>query len=331
MDFQDLGAFVHVARQQSFSKAAAELRVAQSALSRRVRRLEHELGVQLLARHARGARLTEAGMVLANRAEGLMQDLDVIERDLLSLAREPTGHVRIAFPPTTGQVLAPLVLAACRQRFPKISCQLREGFSGAIHEWLVNGQIDIALLYDPEASSELRITPILDEPLYLIAPTTLKPDEAPWKSKRDKSDIPVFKSTRLSELPLILPTRLHSVRRLVERFAANHGFQLQIVNEVDGTTILGGLVRANLGYTIFSYAGVHEAVMAGALQIVSLSPPLTWRLALVDKKLNTPSIAVSVVRNIIEEQIHVLSENGFWHGKLRHAPKVPIGRPLIGK
>ncbi len=74
MDVRDLTAFAALARQQSFARAALQLRVAQSALSRRVQRLERVLGLPLFERHLRGVRLTEAGTLRLERAEKVVKE-----------------------------------------------------------------------------------------------------------------------------------------------------------------------------------------------------------------------------------------------------------------
>ena len=72
MDFREIRYFAQVATAGSFSRAAKELRVAQPALSRQIRKLEQELGVDLLVRHGRGVRLTGAGSILLERAEQMI-------------------------------------------------------------------------------------------------------------------------------------------------------------------------------------------------------------------------------------------------------------------
>ena len=130
MNFEDLDAFVHVARQKGFSRAATQMRVAQSALSRRVTRLEHLLGVKLFQRHGRGIELTEHGAALLERAAGLMEELQSIRADLLGRAGEPRGEVSIALTPIAAQVLVPPLVLELRRNFPGIKLIVREGFSG---------------------------------------------------------------------------------------------------------------------------------------------------------------------------------------------------------
>ncbi len=312
MKLEDLDAFVHVARQGGFSRAATELRIAQSALSRRVLRLEHELGVRLLTRHGRGVRPTEHGIALLDRACGLMAELQSIERDLLASAGEPSGNVRIALPPTTAQVMVPLIVAELRRRFPRIRLHVREGFSGSIHDWVVEGKVDLAVLYNPEPSADLQITPFLREPLYLVAASN--GPELPAKAMANGQ----VRLKRLDTLPLILPSRSHSLRTLLERLAAEHRFSLQVVNEIDGMRATKGMIEAGLGYTVFSYAGVYEEVSAGTLKMIPFLPQLRWQLALVEKS-GAASRALIEIKRLVAQQIHVLLERGFWQGELCHA------------
>lgn len=310
MNFEDLGAFVQVARHGGFSRAATRHRIAQSALSRRVTRLEHQLGVRLLARHGRGVRLTEHGIALLDRAEGLMTEIKSIEQDMLGQAREPSGDVRIALPPTAAQVLAPPIVAELRRKFPRIKLHIREGFSGFIHDWVLEGRVDLALLYDPEEGTELQVKPFLREPIYLIAPTSRTPlPAAMTKNGR-------FRLKQIDTLPLILPSQSHGLRALLERRAAEHRLSLNIVNEVDGIRATKAMVEAGLGYTAFSYAGVYEEVKAGTLATIPFSPSLQWTLALVERRSTPASRALFEVKRSIEKQAHVLQERGFWQGQL---------------
>ena len=310
MKFEDLDAFVRVARQGGFSRAAAQKRIAQSALSRRVTRLEHELGVALLARHGRGVRLTEHGIALLDRAAGLMTELESIEQDLLGSATEPSGDVRIALPPTTAQVMVPLVVKEMREKFPRIRLHVREGFSGFIHDWVVDGKVDLAVLYNPEPSADLQISPFLREPLYLVAPSAGAP--LPGEVLKNGQ----IRLKQLGTLPLIVPSHSHSLRTLLERLAAEHRFTLRVVNDVDGMRATKGMVEAGLGYTVFSYAGVYEEVNAGTLTITPFAPRLDWELTLVERKTVAASRALFEVKRSTAQQVHVLLERGLWQGRL---------------
>src|SRR5260370_18599560 len=98
MDLRQLRYFVAVAERGGFGAAASALNVAQSALSRHVKELEHELGGALLERGARGVSVTESGMVLLARGRWLLRPIDDIKSQVRPENREPTGTVRIGAP-----------------------------------------------------------------------------------------------------------------------------------------------------------------------------------------------------------------------------------------
>jgi LysR family transcriptional regulator, nitrogen assimilation regulatory protein len=308
MDFQDLYAFYHVATEGSFSKAATRLHIAQSALSRRVARLEHILGVSLLQRHGRGVRLTEQGIALVDRAKSLMNELEQIERDILVLAEEPVGTVRVAMPPMTSQALGPLLVAQCRRRFPGIDLQLREGFSDLIQDWILEDKIDLGLLYNSGSDTDLRMLLLVDEPLFLLAPEqtqTLLPPPS-----EDLIDL-----SQLAILPLILPRRPHSLRLVLDRVAAQHGFTLNVAMEVEGIHATKGMVAAGLGYSIFGNLGSYEAINGQSLRAIPFRQKLSWQLALVQQQRTRTPRAFTEIERLIKEQINVLLQQGRWQGK----------------
>ena len=133
-------------------------------------------------------------------------------------------------------------------KFPKLTLECREGFTGAIHDWLSEGLVDIALLDDPHRAADLDILPLLKEPLLLAG----APDMI---ASLRKGPVRV---KDLGHLPLILPSRSHSFRRLLDRLADQKRFTLQLRNQVDGMRTIKGIVEAGLGYTIFCYAGLYE-------------------------------------------------------------------------
>ena len=118
MFFEDISAFVAVVRAGSFSKAAIDACVAQSALSRRVKRIESRMGTVLLERNARGVVLTEAGKLFLSRVEKIVDEISDMEANLSTFVKEPAGKVRIAFPPRSSGLLAPRVYKKNWQHYP---------------------------------------------------------------------------------------------------------------------------------------------------------------------------------------------------------------------
>src|SRR5215467_8113436 len=139
MDLRQLRYFVTVAERGGFGAAASALNVAQSALSRHVRLLEHELGGPLLERGARGVAVTEAGKVLLARGRWLLGTLDDIKAEVLTENREPGGTVRLGAPSSLADnVYAPLAKIFTR-RFPRVHLELSEGLTEEITDRLLRG------------------------------------------------------------------------------------------------------------------------------------------------------------------------------------------------
>ena len=141
MDIEELRTFVEVADAGGVTPAARRLGVSKSIVSRRLARLEHELGVQLLARTTRGAALTEAGLTFRDRAAKASAEIDLAREEILPEG-ELRGRLRVAAPLSFGPTHFAPVLAAMAQRHPKLqlhSCYtdrfvdlIAEGFDCAI-------------------------------------------------------------------------------------------------------------------------------------------------------------------------------------------------------
>src|SRR6201993_3146737 len=132
MELRELRYFRTVVESGSFSKAAVKLMVAQPSLSRQIQALEHELGMPLLRRNARGVSPTEAGKVLLERTLRLEENMDGIQRTFATLAKRVTGILRVAVQAPVSFVLLPELVRSYRARYPDARLELVEGFRGSI-------------------------------------------------------------------------------------------------------------------------------------------------------------------------------------------------------
>jgi LysR family transcriptional regulator, nitrogen assimilation regulatory protein len=301
--FEDLRAFVVVARHGSFAQAAADLCIAQSALSKRVQRLEHGMGAALLERHARGVTLTQAGHTFLARAHRLVDEVSELERNLSSFVQTPAGEVRIALPQRTCGLLAPPVVERCRRELPLVNLQVLEGTPSNVHGWLMRGETDIAMTYNSDLGSGFSVKPFLVEPLYLFA------------SAQFGKPVPATCSlSDLASLPLILPRKPHVVRVLVDRLSAGQGVRPHIVYETDGPTTIRGMVERGMGVTIFSLSTSWSyAVEAGQLVAVPFASPLVnWKMYLACTRRDVGAIAIRRVYEIVEQELELLLNSGAW-------------------
>jgi LysR family nitrogen assimilation transcriptional regulator len=264
MDIRELRYFTQVARSGSFVRAASVLNVTQSAISRQLQKLEGELGVTLLVRRQHGVEVTEAGSILLEHAEMVINYLAQI-RDLVRGNEETfAGHAVLGVPPTSGILITPQVLGSFKTRWPYATLQVREGISSSLEEWLLDRRVDVAVLHNPLQLDGIDLLPVLQENMVLVfrPGATVVPMNKASIRFRD-----------LTEVPLVLPSLPHANRRLLERVALQHGLQLNVATEVDGVYLVKELVKRGFGATVVTYAGIAAEVERGELNAIPIERP----------------------------------------------------------
>ena len=234
LDVTRLRVLAAVARHGSVTAAAAELSYSQPAVSHHLSRLEHETGARLVQRVGRGIRLTEAGRLLAERAEEILGRLGAAEAELAAHSGLRAGRVRLAAFPSALATVVPAAAAAFTASHPDVELCFVESEPPEALRMLRAGEVDVALVFeypgDPDDAA-LRRTPVLVEPLYLVTPAgrrTRLTDhaDADWIGGCERC-------------------RSHLVRR-----CAAAGFTPRIAFTTDDYVAVQALVAAGLGVTI---------------------------------------------------------------------------------
>ncbi len=268
MDFRQLGNFLHVAELQSLSRAAAVLRVAQPALSRQIKSLEEELGVQLLQRHGWGVTPTPAGRVLMEHARRVLKEVGAARDAVQAYQMEPSGSVTFGTPTSLGSVMLPGLTVQFRRQAPKVRLHLVEGFSASIHEWVLSGRLDLAVLYETKTMGSLTITPLLEESMVLLGPA----GRFAAGAELDLAEV--------AGQDLILPARPHRLRLLVDQAFAEHDLSCEPIVEVDALPALMELVRIGEGCTLLPFSCVSALVAEGRLSAAAVFPSIRRSLVL---------------------------------------------------
>lgn len=246
MDSKHLRSFLHIAELGNLSQAASRLNLSQPALSRQLKALEDAAGTRLLHRTGRGVQLTDAGEILATRARHIIDELEQLSSELVGLQEEVGGSLCIGFPPAAGSRFAGPVIEAFHRQFPKVKLRVVQLLSGALERALLEGRIDIGILYSGALSANLHTELLWEESMQLITPATGMAINQQYPAVL-KPDITL--KTALS-LPQILPNRPHGLRAMLEREAFRHNLNLNTVIEAESMQIQIELVRRGLGYTV---------------------------------------------------------------------------------
>lgn len=263
MDLRQLDSFVHVAEMGSFSRAASQLSVAQSALSHRVRQLEVELKQPLLYRNGRGVVPTEAGKRLLVHARGILMQVNRTREELEQMRGTAAGHVVVGLPPTFARLLGLPLVKGFRSRFPGATIATVEGLTASVVEWIAMGRVDIGVVYNPGPSPAIEIAPLMDEPMYLVS------------AKAPRGPRGALPLRELPRYPLIVPSRPNANRMRIEWQLARMGLKPSIALEIDGIAILLQLVAEGMGHAALPLTSVRSH---GRLEDFVLRPIVKPRL-----------------------------------------------------
>jgi LysR family nitrogen assimilation transcriptional regulator len=306
MDFRQLRTFSCVAELGSLSKAADTLRIAQPALSRQIKLLEHELRAELFTRNGRGMVLTEAGRLLLARTSGIVRQIDQIRDDIQSSAGSPSGRVVLGLVPTVSCVLSARLARRTVEKYPGISLCIVESYSGHLIEWLHRGEMDLAIIYGPSADLHLSVQSLGRDPIVAVGPrggglARKKQVEMDW----------------LLRQKLVLPSHSHGLRSLIEHAAAKRKLKLDVQLEADSFRVLTNLVEEGLGYTLLPPSSVRSEVREKRLEIADIAKQAPMRELVVASPVDHPgSTATAVITSLLRSETAACRDEGFWDIRL---------------
>lgn len=238
MDFARLRALAAVAREGTLTAAAESLHYSQPAISHHLSRLEQEVGVALTTRAGRGVVLTDAGRILAARAEEILGRVESARSEVAAHAGLAAGRLRLATFPSALATIVPVAVAAFAELHPGVDIALTETEPPDALTGLRRGDFDVALVFrhvDAEvpAYGDVQLTSLMTEPMYLL--TTVGERR---QSKR--ADLASYRDERW-----IAGCERCRAHLLMSCQAA--GFRPQIGFETDDFVATQALVAAGLG------------------------------------------------------------------------------------
>lgn len=168
LNLQLLEQFVALARTKNFTRAAEELHLSQSALSRAIQKLEDQLGQPLFERRPREVVLTDHGELLLERAQHILKLMEDTFAELSEAGRR--GRIRLGAIPTIAPYFLPGLLSTFAKAHPEISVIVQEDTTENLIKRCSHGEIDLAILALPIIAKYLEVEPLFDEELLLVVP-----------------------------------------------------------------------------------------------------------------------------------------------------------------
>jgi LysR family nitrogen assimilation transcriptional regulator len=300
MDLRQLRYFVGIVQAGSLSRAADQLHIAQSAISHHLASLESELDRQLVTRGPKGILLTEAGSVLYRHAEAILRHVESAKRDAMSTLNVPSGRVSIGFPAILAPFLSYELFMRVRTACPQIALHVSDTNSWLLRERLVNGRIDIAVLFADQPERGLAVEPLLLEELFYVS---ADPDTSP------------IRLADAVQRPLLTGGLGGSSRRISEEAFKKHGLTVTPVAEIDTMSTLRRAVAAGIGNAILPWCGLYDGEGTIALNCRRFADAkLVRTVALCFSEVGQRTPAVEAVALTLKSLVRELVESGAWQG-----------------
>jgi LysR family transcriptional regulator, nitrogen assimilation regulatory protein len=303
VNFKTLRSFVTAVDTTSLSAAAHALKMAQPALSQQIAALEIHFGQKLLLRSNTGVVPTAAGRELYRHAQLMLEQLERAEHEVARHADTVSGTVSVGLATySTTSILSTPLLKAVRENHPGISLFINDNFGLVLSEMVMTGRMDMAIIYAPSQLAGVLLEPMLVEELFFIAPpgTELPPgcDET----------IPL---AALASMELLLPGRMHYLRRLVDSAFVRAQLQPRVTAEIESAATLREAIEAGLGATILPWA-VASTFAGPALPVIRrvVEPSIETAVSLCVSAQQPMSEPARIVRGILCSLVHELLDSG---------------------
>ena len=274
-----LAQFVAVARAEHMTRAAEEIGVPQSTLSRSIARLEADLGVGLFVRTGRTVRLTREGRTLLRHAERALSELTAAVREIRGDSDELHGRIGLAFLSTLGVAAVPRLLRDFRASHPGVRWDLLQGPHPVLLERLRSGDADLALTSPMPDDAGLEAEALGDEELRLAVPADHR-----LAAQRDGVAL-----AEVARDPFVSFQPGFGMRGMVDAWCREAGFVPLVAFEGGDSETLRGLVGAGLGVALLPPATHPD--LPGVVELTVTTPRTMRTIGMVrvrDRPLTPP-------------------------------------------
>jgi DNA-binding transcriptional LysR family regulator len=263
MELRQLTYFLAAAQTQNFRRAAELCLVAQPALSRQIAALEAELGVQLFKRVKQRVALTPAGQEFASYARNALDLLQQGQQAMLRFQEGQSGTVQIGCNRSLATIFLPTILAAFQHDYPHIRHRVRVDPTDAIIAMVERDEVDLGLIFDPVAHSEMVIV----EELFRQALHLVVSAHHPLAHAEPHT----LTLERIIAEPLFLLGEASRLRKVLERIFTQRGLAVQPAVEIDSVEGLKEMVKQGNGVTLIPPALVRSPQIDSGLVLAPVA------------------------------------------------------------
>ena len=293
MEIRDLDYFLACCRTGSFTAAAREVHIVQSAMSSAIARLEHELGVSLFDRSATPVTVTGHGAALQAGARRILETVQAARDEVAAVSGQVSGPVVLGCTLHTGPLELAAILGGLRDRHPGVIVQLRQSITGSEGNLraVADGSMDIALTATPgepgaaPAPRGVRLSPLVSEPLVFVCP------EGHPLGRRPQVTVPDLAAQTILRFP---PG--WGVRAAVDAVLGPSPAAIEIADYA----LMLKLIRDGFGTTLLPASALSHG-HPGLLAVPAGDPRLAWHLSAAISASRQPTAATSALLSALIE------------------------------
>lgn len=253
--------FYEVARHGSFTRAARELLVSQSALSVQIRALENSLGSRLFDRRSGGVVLTDAGQRAFSVAERVFADVDQLISDFRQSDRQLAGAVTVGTVNSIGIYILPDILTAYRAKYPDVRIHIDFRESERVMDQLIQGKTDLAVVPWERSYPDLNAMPLTRQKLFIVAPPEHPLAQAPKVNPRD-----------LQAYPFVGYHEGMHTRAMIDALFKRMAIAVHYVVESTNAATIKHMVMAGMGLGFLPETAVAAEIRRGQLVRIEVPP-----------------------------------------------------------
>lgn len=259
LDSRQLLAFSALARRGSFTLAAKDVFLTQSAVSHAIKALETNLGCRLLDRVGKRVLLTQAGEQFLRHTDAILREMETARSELDTLANWGHGRLRLGASTTACQYILPTVLREFRQSFPRCVIRIEPGDHAKQIELLRTNEIDLAIMLRSDAAAEFTFVPLFSDELKFLV--------SPMHAWARAGKVP---RERIADEMLILYNKTSFTFRLVNEYFHSERITLRNFIELGSMEAIKELVKVGLGAGILAPWTAPAELASGALRAFPL-------------------------------------------------------------
>lgn len=262
-DLRELEIFCAVVEQQSFTRAAEKVHLAQASVSERIAKLEHSIGAELLHRSTRNVSPTAVGQRLYEGAKRLLTERQCVADDLADLLGVRGGDLSIGASTIPGEYLLPKHLASFKSAHPDVRIRVQISGSEAIATKVASGELELGVISSGLDEPNLRATTIWRDELVVAVPSGHR-----W------ADRLTIRLEELHDEPIVLREPGSGTRRAIEKAISTkyaEGFKAHdITAELGSMTAVKEAVLSGLGVSIMSTRALRREIEVGVISTCRL-------------------------------------------------------------